>query len=181
MKQYYYLVSQLPNVSSSMEKNQLPVTEKYYRDLCSRFLDKSDLTVLENLSLVPPRTETTTGSAFLDVWYRNERNLRFALAQVRAQKMKKDSPVVPGSCTADIMQTARTAVGMDSPLSAEKFLFEYRLALLDSLRPIQQFSTDSVFAYGIRLLLIQRMKKFDAESGTASYHKIYNTILGETT
>jgi hypothetical protein len=36
-----------------------------------------------------------------------------------------------------------------------------------------------VFAYGIRLMLLERIKKFNAEKGTDSYHKIYDTILGE--
>jgi hypothetical protein len=36
---------------------------------------------------------------------------------------------------------------------------------------------DSVYAYGIRLLLVERMKKFDAEIGKTSYHKIYDNIL----
>ena len=29
-------------------------------------------------------------------------------------------------------------------------------------------------------MLVERMKKFDKEKGTDSYHKIYDTILGET-
>ena len=51
--------------------------------------------VLEGLSLVPPMELVSTGSAFLDVWYEKERNLRCALAQIRAQKLKKDSVPLP--------------------------------------------------------------------------------------
>ena len=96
------------------------------------------------------------------------------------EKLKKDIGPIPVSCTADIIQAARTAVGMDSPLSAEQFLYEYRLSVLSNLQPLDIFSMDAVYAYGIKLLLVQRMKMFNREKGTDSYHKIYDTILGET-
>jgi len=178
-RKHYYLIAQLPDISTSGEKNAVPITEKQYRDLCSRFLSADEIKVLNTLSLVPPKEIFDTGSVFLNMWYEKERNLRFALAQIRAQKMKKDFDQVPGTCTADILQAARTAVGMDSPLSAEQFLQEYRISVLNNLRPYDIFSIDCVYEYGIRLMLIQRMKKFNKETGTASYHKIYDSILGE--
>ena len=174
---YYYLVSQLPNISSSESKAALPLTGTEFVELASRFITEDEKAVLQGLSLIPPMENISTGSAFLDVWYEKERNLRCALAQIRAQKMKKDSIPLPPGCTADIISAARTAVGMDSPLSAEQFLFEYRLRLLDDLRPLDGFSIDAVYAYGIKLLLVERMKKFEVENGKTSYHEIYDTIL----
>ena len=95
--------------------------------------------------------------------------------------MKKESVILPGSCTADIMQAARTVVGMDSPLAAEEFLNQYRMETLSAMQPLDNFSVDAVYAYGLKLLLCQRMKKFDRETGKVSYRKIYDDILGETT
>lgn len=172
----YYLVSQLPALEN-VDSKQLPITERYYRDSCERFLDEKSLAIVRNLSLEPPKKESKTGSAFLDAWNERERCLRMALAQVRALKMKKDSDVLPGGCTADILQAARTAVGMESPLAAEEFLNKYRMDTLRSLAPLDTFSVDAVFAYGISLMLAQRMKKFDMEAGKVSYHKIYDEIL----
>lgn len=179
MASQYYLMSQLPAIDC--DSKAMPITEEYFRDLCSLFLDKKSLSILENLSLEPPREEIKTGSKFLDTWNEKERCLRLALAQIRAVKMKKESNILPGSCTADILQAARTAVGMDSPLAAEEFLNQYRMQTLDLIQPIDTFCVDSVYAYGLRLLLCQRMKKFDKENGIASYRKIYDEILGETT
>lgn len=175
---YYYLVSQLPALPFE-EKAALPITETYYRDLCSRFITPEEKKLLDGLSLVPPLDETSTGSVFLDKWYEFERSLRLALAQVRAQRLHKDTKVLPGSCTADIVQAARTAVGMDSPLSAEQYLFNYRISVLNNICPLDNFSTDAIFAYGVRLLLLQRMKRFDKEQGAAAYRIIYDSILGE--
>ncbi len=174
---YYYLVSQLPNISAAETKTALPLTGEQFRELASRFISEEEKCVLENLSLVPPMELVSTGSVFLDTWYEKERNLRCALAQIRAQKLKKDSIPLPPGCTADIVTAARTAVGMDSPLSAEQFLYEYRLRLLDDLRPLDAFSIDAVYAYGLRLILVERMRKFEVENGKTSYHKIYDTIL----
>ena len=174
---YYYLVSQLPNISSGESKANLPMNTVQFREVASRFITPKEKTVLEGLSLVPPMELSSTGSKFLDVWYEKERNLRCALAQIRAQKMKKDSFPLPAGCTADIISAARTAVGMDSPLSAEQFLYEYRLRLLDDLRPLDAFSIDAVYAYGLRLMLVERMRKFEVENGKTSYHEIYDTIL----
>ena len=91
MKEQYYLVSQLPDISAAGEKSSLPITEKYYRDLCSRFFDARQNEILNKLSLEAPKLPESTGSVFLDKWYGFERALRYALAQVRAQKMKKDA------------------------------------------------------------------------------------------
>jgi len=174
---YYYLVSQLPNISSAEGKTALPLNGDSFRELAGRFISEDEKVILNGLSLVPPRELESTGSAFLDTWYEKERNLRYALAQIRAQKMKKDGFTLPSGCTADIVGVARTAVGMDSPLSAEQFLYDYRLRLIDELRPMDAFSIDAVYAYGIRLMLIERMRKFEVENGKTSYHKIYDEIL----
>lgn len=177
MGKQYYLVSQLPDISACTTNSALPITQKYYRDLCSRFLDKRDLATLDTLSIEAPKAITDTGSFFLNKWYEYDRCLRFALAQVRAAKLKKDVGMLPVSCTQDIVQTARTAVNMDSPLSAEMFLYEKKLSVLNDLQPLDYFCADYVFCYGMRLLLLERMKKFDKIRGQDSYKEIYGSIL----
>lgn len=176
---FYYLAAQLPDITGVGEKAALPITEKYYRDLCSRFFNEKERAALDILSLVPPKENTATGSSFLDAWYSKERALRAALAQVRAQRLQKDAvTALPSDCTADILQAARTAAGMDSPLQAERFLYEWRRGVLDSLRPQDMFSFDSIMEYGVRLMLEVRMRLFDKESGKEAYKTIYDSILG---
>ena len=180
MENLYYLVAQLPAFSVSDDSSsKLPITTEYYKDLCCRFMNEKDSKLAENLSLVPPKESESTGSTFLDEWYAKERNLRFALAQVRALKMKKELKDIPVTADGEVVQVARTATGMDSPLSAEQYLNQYRLSVLDKIAPMNNFSTDAVFNYGLKLMLIERMKKFNKDEGLASYHKIYDEILGE--
>lgn len=177
MGSQYYLVSQLPEFSAGDEKSVLPITYEYYKDLCSRFLDEKSLKILEGMSLEPPLEGGRTGSRLVDSWNSSERSLRLALAQIRALRMKKKFSVGTESISPDAVQAARTASGMDSPLSAEQFLNRYRLSVIEGMRPLDGFSTDAVFGYGLRLLLAARIKKFNAEKGLESYRKIYDGIL----
>lgn len=180
MEHLYYLVSQLPAFTVNDDNSsKLPITTEYFKDLCSRFMSKKDCENIKNLSLEPPRKNISTGSKFLDTWYEKERNLRFSLAQVRALKMKKDLKDIPIVNDGEVVQAARTATGMDSPLSAEQFLNQYRMSVLNKIAPLDIFSVDAVYNYGLKLMLTERMKKFNRDEGLASYHKIYEEILGE--
>lgn len=180
MSSQYYLVSQLPEFVVSDDKSVLPITYEYYYDLCSRFLSKKELGILKGLSLEPPLEDSKTGSRLVDEWNHKERSLRLALAQIRALRMKKKFSAGYESIAPDAVQAARTASGMDSPLAAEQFLNQYRLSVIESMRPTDGFSTDAVFGYGLRLKLATRMKKFNAATGMASYQKIYKNILEES-
>lgn len=176
MSNWYYLIAQLPAISLDMPVN-LPITEEYFTDLCSRFLSGSILNTLKSLSLEPPRTSRKTGSSVVDAWYNYERQLRFALGTIRAQRMKKDFPVEDPYFSADILQTARTACGFDNPLEAELYLNAARAQFLSRATPSNSFSTDAVFAYGLTLKLMLRIRKFNEELGLESYRKIYEQIL----
>lgn len=180
MEHLYYFVAQLPSFSVTSESGKLPITTEYFIDLCKRFMPDKAKSVAEVLSLEPPKSFEPTGSAFLDTWYAKERDLRNALAMIRAVKMKKDTKDIPSVSDGEVIQAARTATGMDSPLSAEQFLNQYRLELLDKIAPLDYFSIDAVYNYGLRLMLTERMKKFNREEGMASYRILYDEILGET-
>ena len=180
MEHLYYLVAQLPAFTVNDDANyKLPITTEYYRDLCCRFMSPKDAEMAKNLSLEPPRESESTGSQFLDAWYTKERNLRLALAQIRALKMKKEAKDFSITTDGEVIQAARTATGMDSPLTAEQYLNQYRMSVLDKIAPLDLFSVDAVYSYGLKLMLAERMKKFNRDEGLASYHKIYDEILGE--
>lgn len=179
----YYLVSQLPAFSIN-QNAPLPVTEEYFLELCSRFMNKKAVKVLKNLSLEPSRQVESTGFAVLDKWYAYERSLRIALAYLRAQKMKKDfvDPTnLLSGVSPEIMQCARTAIAFESPLEAEDYLDQSRIDYLTNILPYDNFSDEAVIAYGLKLKLANRVKKFNEEAGMASYRKIYDRILGEST
>ena len=54
---------------------------------------------------------------------------------------------------------------------------KYRLDFLETLRPMDSFSEDFVFYYGLKLRLLERIRKFDEESGETAYRNIYDSIM----
>ncbi len=174
----YYLISQLPSLDGLSENIPMPVTEKQFFELCRRFLGKKALTELNRITLIPSKTHEKSSSALIEKWNEGERNLRLALAKLRADKMNKHFDEVMQSFPAGILQAVRTAIDIESPMEAEKFLNCYRLEFLETLRPMDYFSEEFVFYYCLKLKLIERMRKFDLQSGETAYRKIYESIMG---
>ncbi len=179
---YYYLMSQLPAISSTTQ--QVPMKFDDFKELALRFLSKKDAKVLEQLSLEPPREDKSTGSKFLDKWYDYERALRLSLEQVRSAKLNRTSSVSAEERSilnrnADSAQVAKNAFAMENPLEAEIFLDNARFLKADTVMPSKGFSSDAVFAYGIKLMLKERAFKFQMEKGREAYSENYNKILEE--
>ena len=174
----YYLISQLPSLDGLSENVPMPITEERFLELCERFLSKKTKEALSKLTLMPPRVCENTASEFLNKWNDGERNLRLVLAKIRADKMNKqfDAEKIQ-SAPVELLQAAREAVEIENPLEAEKFLNKYRLEFLESLRPMDSFSEDFVFYYGLKLKIISRIKQFDKESGETAYKNIYSSIV----
>ena len=173
----YYLISQLPSLDGINENTPLPITAERFTELCQRFLGKKAQGELQKLTLAPSREYEKTSSALIGKWNEGERNLRLALARLRADKLNKRFDAETQSFPAGLLQAVRTAVEIESPMEAEKFLNRYRLDFLESLRPMDSFSEEFVFYYGLKLKLIERIRKFDAESGETAYRNIYDSIM----
>lgn len=173
----YYLVSQLPSLDGIGENTPLPITEERFKELCNRFLGKKSQEAMKKITLSPPKNAETSGSALIDAWNESERNLRFALGKVRAEKMKKDFDTGNRILPAEYIKAANTAIEQDNPMNAEKYLNSYRLEILESLRPMDNFSDDYIFYYGLKLKLILRIRQFDTEAGDKAYRNIYNSII----
>ncbi len=173
----YYLISQLPGLDGLDSRAALPISQEEFLEVCSRFLNKKDMKILENLSLVPAREDQPSGSSLVDTFNRRERKLRIALGNARALRMKKSFSMEESSTDPETAAAARTAVEAKDPLEAELFLNKNRLDYLDTLRPMDAFSEDAVYFYGLKLMLLERMQKFNKEKGIASYQKLYESIL----
>lgn len=173
----YYLISQLPSLDGLSENVPMPITEERFFELCERFLSKKLQEQLKKLTLMPPRDYEKSESSLVEKWNDGERKLRLVLAKARADKMKKQFEISENSIPVELQQAVREAVEIENPMEAEKFLNKYRLEFLESLRPMDSFSEDFVFYYGLKLKLISRIKQFDTESGETAYKNIYSSII----
>ncbi len=173
----YYLISQLPSLDGIGENSMLPITEERYLELCKSFLGARMLNELENLTLIPPLNPQKSRFAIVEAWNDRERNLRLALAKVRADKMNKSFEIPKGQLSAEILKAANSAAETVNPLEAEKFLLNYRLSFLETLRPTDSFSDEYIFYYALKLKLILRIREFDKRTGEINYKNIYSEIV----
>ena len=173
----YYLISQLPSLDGINENTPLPITEERFTELCDRFLGKRSQRAIKKLSLSPPKNSDSSGSVLIDAWNESERTLRFALGKARAEKMKKPFDTENRTFPVEYIKAASTATEIENPLEAEKYLNSYRMEILETLRPMDSFSEDYVFYYGLKLKLLLRIRQFDTKLGEKAYKKIYNSIL----
>ena len=173
----YYLISQLPSLDGISENAPLPITEERFTELCNRFLGKKSRENMKKLTLSPAKNIESSGSVLIDAWNESERNLRFALGKVRAEKMKKTFDTENRIFPVEYVKAASAATEIENPMEAEKYLSSYRLEILETLRPMDSFSEDYVFYYGLKLKLLLRIRQFDTKLGEKAYKKIYNSIL----
>ena len=175
----YYLISQLPTLDGINENMPLPITEERFLELCESLLPKKVWAEVANLTLSPDVILPKSNSALVDAWNRGERNLRLALSKVRAERMKKSFDIDMGSVAelGELIKVANEAVDSETPMEAEIFLSKYRLEFLETLRPMDNFSQDFLFYYGLKLKLLLRIRQSDTKLGEAAYKNIYNSIL----
>ncbi len=173
----YYLMAQLPSLDGIGDNTPVPITEERFLELCMRFLGKKAQSKVAGLTIAPSREFGENDSELINAWNKGERNLRLALGKVRADKMKKAFNVGEQQMSVELMRVASVAVEIEDPLEAERFLDKYRLDFLEKLRPMDAFSEDSVFYYGLKLKLILRTRQFNAEAGKAAYRNIYASIV----
>jgi hypothetical protein len=163
-----------------------------FRDLAVRLLDKKDAGLLDKVSLDPgepgadpsrPAYEagaSSSGCDFIDRWREWERALRLNLARNRAQRLKRegDAPIDPPVNPADaVVAASKAGVNAESPLEVEFFLNKARWNAIEHLQGIDYFSRNTIYAYLLKLLLLERHGSFKAEVGFAEYKSLYASIL----
>lgn len=173
----YYLISQLPSLDGLSDVAPLPITEDYFIEMCKSVLKDKVINELKNLTLTPPLIPVKTKSALIMAWNNGERYLRLSLAKIRAEKIKKTFDLQDEILPNEYVKVASSAVEIESPLDAEKFLTEYRLNFLESLRPMDSFSEEFIYYYFLKLKLLKRMRQFNVQEGENTYKNIYNSIM----
>jgi hypothetical protein len=163
-----------------------------FRDLAGSLMDKNDAALLDQLSLDPEppgipvvgpayaENALPSGCVFIDRWREWERTLRLNLAQARAQRIKREggAPLEPPGHPAEAAVVALNAAAVDeSPLEAELFLDRARWNAIEELQGTDHFSRNTVYAYLLKLLLLERHSLFDTEAGFAEYKSLYASIL----
>jgi len=184
---YHYLMAQLPYL---IYEQKPPMSSEGFKALAETQLSEEDAALLKCLSLdpdpegvfVPSYAELTpsTGCEFIDGWREWERSLRLNIAKNRAVKLKKDnlSASEPPFYPVEAVAAAVKAVNADlSPLEGEFFIDKARWSAIEALAGNDYFDRNSVYAYFLKLVLIERRMSFNAERGFTEYKSLYASII----
>ena len=197
---YFYLMAQLPYL---IFEQRPPMSSAAFMSLCETLLNKGDLALLMGLSLDPQpdekkkrlqdevvsaktegptysRPSPSSGCSFIDSWREWERVLRLNLAKNRAIKKGREDlvSVEPPYIPQDASNTAAKAVNSSvSPLEGELIIDKARWNIIDTLVGYDYFNRRNVFAYYLKLLLLERRQAFNAERGFAEYKSLYAAIV----
>lgn len=173
----YYLISQLPSLDGISENMPLPITVERFFELCSGLSGKKIQSEINKMTLLPSKNYEKSRSTVIECWNNGERSLRLALAKVRADKMKKSFDIENNQLPSELIKIANIATEMESPLEAERFLNSYRLDFLETLRPMDNFSEEFIYYYGLKLKLVSHIRQFDTNIGEIAYRNIYDSIM----
>jgi len=168
---YYYLMAQLPYL---IYEQKPPMSSSEFKDLAKSLLKSNDAALFENLSLT---CSEKTDCDFINKWQEWDKIMRLNLAKQRVIKLKLDRPVTePQSIHLDAAAVASKAVDESSPLDAEIMLDKARWHAIEELAGNDYFSRNTVYAYYLKLLLLERRQIFNAEKGFAEYKSLYASI-----
>ena len=182
-------MAQLPYL---MYDKKPPMSSEKFKELANSQLSREDASFFKYLSLdiegyscidssdsADPENCMITGCEFVDKWIGWERTLRLNLARHRSLKLYPnketiDPPVVPD----DAYAAAALVFTQDgSPLDGEILLDKARWNAIDLMTGNDYFHENNVYAYYLKLLILERRELFDAENGFAEYKSLYTQIF----
>jgi hypothetical protein len=162
------------------------MTVEAFIELCRHNLKSADFAQLEYCAFDAPEDSgrdeepAATPSGFINAWRKRERTLRLTLAAGRAGRIKWDGPAprIPASphdpTEAEVQ--ARAALAMDNPLEAEVFLDKGRWDAIENLQGTDYFGVNTIYAYLLKLRLLERRSLFKTEEGFSEYKTLYASI-----
>jgi len=177
---YYYLMAQLPFL---IYEQKPPMSSAAFRALAQSLLTNEDAALLSYLSIAAgsiAESAPSTGCSFIDEWKEWERVFALNLAKHRAVKIRRDNAAAsePPAYPHEAASTAARAVLTEAtPLEAEIQIDKARWNTIDALAGLDYFGRNTVFAYFLKLLLIERRQAFNAEVGFSEYKSLYADII----
>jgi hypothetical protein len=169
-----------------------PMTSAAFKALCQTMISKSDMKLLDSLGLDPDPEKVSdsggvsyvenipkTNCGFINKWHEWERALRLHLAKLRSQKISFTTTTIdPPFFPIEASQAAAKTLASDlSPLDGEMVIDRARWNAIESFAGNDYFSRDNVFAYYLKLLLLERRQVFNVEKGFSEYKELYASII----
>jgi hypothetical protein len=160
------------------------MSSQAFKELAVTFLSGKDAKLLAILSLEGNIDYTekvrSCGCAFIDKWHEWERALRLNLAKQRAANIKRDN-VTPIPSVTEPNDAAAVAAKIvteeHSPLEAEYLIDKARWNAIDSFIGLNYFNRNYIYAYLLKILLLERHQVFNIDKGFSEYKSLYADII----
>jgi hypothetical protein len=149
-------------------------------DLSSEYIeDDSEANLKKNQNLSYENAASSVGCNFINNWREWERTFRLNLARQRALKTERDLNTIAESPVVylDAIDAAIRAFDETSPLEAELIIDKARWNAIDEFAGSDYFDRINVYAYYLKLLILERRQKFNVENGFSEYKNLYNEIV----
>ena len=173
---YYYLGAQLPSL---IYGQSAPMSSVAFKQLAQSSLKASDAVWLDKCAFNPEVIGAAEKNMpdFFVRWNEWEKALRFNLARFRAANLKRGISIDAPEYPADAVAAAKAASALDSPLEAELILDEARWKAIESFQGYDNFDRNAMYAYLLKLLLMERRSCFRAEEGFTEYKGLYAAVM----
>lgn len=159
MDKYYYLISQLPLLQFG-KKTYL--TKEFFLEEAEKWLDFSDFNELKKAGLYDLSQKART--CFLRNYKEFELALRKELVLYRENKKRQSQYQPRKPLTKEFLE--------GNPLEVEKKLFFLLWETVEELSQGFTFSREAVFAYFIKLQILEAVSKFDKEEGIQKFDEL---------
>ena len=170
---YYYLVAQLPCL---LYEQKPPMSAAAFKEMAMSLMEEKDADLMKYL-VIGEDDQKPTGCDFIDEWREWEHTLLLNLAKQRAIKMKRDIPLDAPVYSVEPAAAASKAIDEYSPFEGEIILDKARWHAVNSLAGSDYFHRNNIYAYYLKLLLLERRQSFDADKGFAEYKSLYASII----
>jgi hypothetical protein len=178
MAEHYYIVSSLPFL---LFREEPPLTYREFLEVCHMWLGEQDFVQLqrarldvESVAMEDVRNET------LKRWLLFENSLRNELVKFRAQglrikpeaHLRTDLPWDPS-----VVSHTREALEEGDPLEVEVALSRMRWQFLSDQEVGHYFDLDALIIYALKIQIMERLTKLDAEHGREILRRIIEENL----
>lgn len=169
MASYYYLISSLPMLKTD---GTIPMSFEEFLEQC-----KSNVSAATYQSLCDLESPTN-GHPMLKEWSRFMNALvEEATFQRKLKLGKPASP--PDNRESEIANTVAAALAAKNPLISEQILLDLEFRKVDSMLGLHSFDEYFLFAYAIKLKLLERQTVFKQEDGSKEFRALFNGVKNQ--
>ncbi|MDR2542539.1 MAG: hypothetical protein LBC80_03710 [Treponema sp.] len=157
-----------------------PLSSEKFKEMAFSQMNKEDSELMKYLSFGYDSNTSKSGCKFIDNWRKWEHTLRLNVGKLRSLKLYNEyTGTMPPTTPEGAFHTAEELLSQEgSPLDGELLLDKARWnAIDDLLAGGNYFDRSSVYAYFLKLLLLERRQIFNAEKGFAEYKSLYAEII----